>query len=114
MEHLENHPYAFINSENIVINVAVFSEHNDLLVNDIKVSQEEIFNTSLQAISCCEEGSTNPEEKFLGFGNGWLTLKPYPSWVLNQDETAWIAPIPSPEPSEEYYWSEDDLNWIHF
>ena len=76
MEHLENHPYAFINSENIVINVAIFHEHDNLLVNDVTVSQEETFNIALQAISCCEEGSANVGEKFLGSGNGWLPVEP--------------------------------------
>lgn len=41
-------------------------------------------------------------------GVGFHAPQPFPSWALNG--LTWKAPKPKPE--GDYYWSEDDLDWI--
>lgn len=38
---------------------------------------------------------------------------PYPSWVFDETEVTFIAPVPMPEPSDSGFWAwnEDILNW---
>lgn len=67
MEHLENHPHAFLDENNKVFDVLVFNEHNHELINDIK--------NLLQAnavVCCCDSGL------------GQI------SWIWENNE--WIAP----------------------
>jgi hypothetical protein len=54
MEHLEEHPHAFINENNIVISVLVFSNHDTQLLTDVK----ELLNAS-DSICCCDNGLAN-------------------------------------------------------
>jgi hypothetical protein len=46
-------------------------------------------------------------------GEGFATIKPYPSWVLNSFSYIWEAPVPIPVPNNppEYVWNEDTLSW---
>lgn len=49
-----------------------------------------------------------------------LALKPYPSWVRNEDNTAWVPPIPKPDDVIDadgniqigYSWDEGSLAWV--
>lgn len=38
------------------------------------------------------------------------SIKPYPSWVLDEVNSNWIAPVAKPDGN--YTWSEEQLNWI--
>ena len=42
-------------------------------------------------------------------GTGFIPLKPFPSWVLNN--YVWEAPTPMPEDDQSYYWDEDTTSW---
>lgn len=37
--------------------------------------------------------------------------KPYNSWVLNQKNFTWEAPIPYPKDGKNYYWNENRREW---
>ena len=41
----------------------------------------------------------------------FLPPKPYPSWIINEQEYDWMAPIPKPT-SGFYLWSEKKLQWV--
>lgn len=41
----------------------------------------------------------------------FLTPKPYPSWVLDEATTEWIAPVPMPEEGR-WVWDEETLSWV--
>jgi hypothetical protein len=47
-------------------------------------------------------------------GEGFVPLKPYPSWVMNSFSYLWEPPVPMPIPnSPPYYsWDEETLSWI--
>lgn len=49
----------------------------------------------------------NPEK------SKFLTPKPYPSWVLDEDAWEYIAPVPYPnEPGKYYVWEESNQSWV--
>lgn len=37
---------------------------------------------------------------------------PYPSWILNEDKTEFVAPKAKPQDEYEYTWDEQSLSWI--
>lgn len=45
--------------------------------------------------------------------NVFFYPKPFPSWVMNEIEYSWEAPVPKPEDRNGFYlsWNEDILNW---
>jgi len=52
--------------------------------------------------------------------DAFLPPQPFPSWTLNRENKTWEPPLPMPEyPPEvvesmsgEYYWNEENQNWI--
>jgi hypothetical protein len=63
----------------------------------------------------------NIRKNFAGIGYTWdegrdafIPPRPYPSWVLNEEQCRWSSPIPYPEsmPDGFYYsWNEELTNW---
>lgn len=109
MEHLEYHPYAFLDKDNNVLQILNFEDHNIDLLNQVK-NTFNFFNY----ISCCEFG-------YAVIGGTYDGLKfwppqPYPSWIKNEETNKWEAPIPYPvveEGSDEYYiWDENTTSWL--
>ena len=43
--------------------------------------------------------------------DAFIAPKPYPSWLLDEATTLWVAPVPMPEEGR-WYWNEETLNWI--
>lgn len=44
--------------------------------------------------------------------NVFISPKPYPSWVLNENFD-WVAPVPDPsEVLGDYIWDEASLSWV--
>ena len=50
--------------------------------------------------------------RFDGITNDWIvaTEPPFPSWILSEDGTRYMPPIPRPE--GQYRWDEPTLSWI--
>jgi len=44
--------------------------------------------------------------------DAFIASKPYESWVLNEDNCQWEAPISRPIDGKYYLWSEADLAWV--
>lgn len=38
--------------------------------------------------------------------------KQFESWTWDSAEAMWVPPIPYPEDDNEYYWNEEDQQWI--
>lgn len=43
--------------------------------------------------------------------DAFIPIKPYPSWVLDEDIYQWVAPVSLPETGGPYYWNEELLDW---
>lgn len=63
-------------------------------------------------------GDTQLRKNFAGIGmiydrnrDAFYSVKPYPSWILNEDKCIWESAIPYPEDGSYYEWSEEELNW---
>jgi hypothetical protein len=98
--------YAFI-KDNIVINIAVFEDPTNELLNHFKNElelDEIVLATDKAAIDGTHDGT-----KF------WLP-QPYPSWIKDQELNEWQSPVPYPtieEGSDEsYIWDENTTSWL--
>ena len=97
--------YAFIKGDEIV-NVAVFDTPSEELLNHFK--EEYDLDILIKAPDNVMVGGTYDGNKF------WLK-KPFPSWVKNEEENRWEAPVPypdiDPETPKYFYWVEETLSW---
>lgn len=47
--------------------------------------------------------------------NEFLPPKMYPSWILNEQDLTWEAPVPYPsDPDKIYVWNEDLQQWEEY
>jgi hypothetical protein len=45
--------------------------------------------------------------------DAFIPIKPYPSWILNENTCNWDAPVAYPsDTTRAYFWNENTLNWI--
>jgi len=44
--------------------------------------------------------------------DAFISPKPYNSWLLNEENCRWEAPIEYPTDGKMYSWSKEELNWI--
>ena len=138
MEQLENIYIAFLDTNNIVINVSVFAETDESLVNSIK----EHFGAAT-FVNCSDLGqqgdlgdeffnnkfySPRPSEDYLRDEvNGiWILPRPSEDHILDVANKIWILPRPSkdhildvetgvwilPRPSEDHILDVETGVWI--
>jgi hypothetical protein len=43
--------------------------------------------------------------------DAFISPKPYPSWVLNEDSCLWEPPVAYPDSDERYRWNEENQTW---
>jgi hypothetical protein len=43
--------------------------------------------------------------------DAFISPKPYPSWVLNEDSCLWESPVAYPDNGERYEWNEENQTW---
>ena len=111
--------YAYLDENNIVIDIIVGRDENELGIN---------WEKYYGAIRCSY--NTNGGVHIYGGipfrynypGRGWLydpnfgedgafiPPKPYPSWTLNNNTALWEAPVPMPEQGI-WEWNENNLSW---
>lgn len=46
--------------------------------------------------------------------DAFIPIKPYPSWVLNEQTCLWEAPVPYPNDGKNYQWDEQKQEWVLF
>ena len=44
--------------------------------------------------------------------DAFITIKPFPSWSLNEETCKWVAPVPMPDGL--VYWDEENQKWVEF
>jgi len=44
--------------------------------------------------------------------DAFLPIKPFTSWILNEDTCLWKSPIENPNDGKSYMWDEETINWI--
>jgi len=123
--------YAFIDENNIVTEVITGKDEDNL---DPGVTDWETWYGNFRGQRClrtsyntkgnvhllggtpfrynyAEVGGTYREDK-----DGFVPVKPKdnPSFVLDDLNLTWIPPIPLPSDGLDYFWSEENLNWMPF
>ncbi len=43
--------------------------------------------------------------------DAFIPVKPFPSWVLNEESCIWEAPTPYPNSNDAYGWNETNQTW---
>tara|TARA_R100000750_G_C2268987_1_gene66677 strand:+ start:75 stop:437 length:363 start_codon:yes stop_codon:yes gene_type:complete len=43
--------------------------------------------------------------------DAFYDLRPYPSWLLNEDSCQWESPVPHPDDDKRYNWNEENQSW---
>lgn len=67
MEHLSDHPHAFVDAEGNVKQVLIFSGHEQQLLNLFKEQSDLLYGEKLDIICCCDYGIAGVEWKWDGF-----------------------------------------------
>ena len=63
--------------------------------------------------------NSNIRKNFAGIGfsydselDAFIPIKPFDSWVLNEETCQWQSPTPRPEHDANYSWNESTLSWV--
>jgi hypothetical protein len=66
-------------------------------------------------------GGTPLRKNYAGVGftydanrDAFIPLRPFASWVLDEDTCLWGAPTPIPTDGKMYNWNEDSKSWVEF
>jgi hypothetical protein len=100
------------------------------IVKRVIVAEAEFFETFIDnspgqwiQTSYNTFGGNHPEgnplrKNFAGVGftydedrDAFITPKPFPSWVLNEDTCLWEAPVDYPDDANRYNWNEETQSW---
>jgi hypothetical protein len=123
--------YAIINENNIVTFVHVGKDESDIVLdnNGNKINWENYYNakrTSYNTYGGLHYTNGEPSQdqskafrkNYAGIGyyydeqrDAFISPKPYPSWILNEDTCLWESPIPYPNDGNTYQWNEETGNW---
>jgi hypothetical protein len=111
--------FAKLDENNIVL--AVHVVNNEVItVDGVESEQAGIdFLSELHGHGTWKQCSYNGSIRKNYPGQGWsydasldafIPLKPFESWIINEDTCQWEAPIPKPEGM--YSWNEEEQSWI--
>lgn len=106
--------YAFINNDNIVVEVIVGIDENEL----IEGKNPETWYQDFKGMLCKRTSyNGNIRKQYAGIGftydsvaDVFIAPQPYPSWSLDANYD-WQAPVPYPEDGLMYVWNEEAQDW---
>jgi len=105
--------FAEIDENNIVLRVVVVPDEHEhrgqeFMADDLGLGGRWV-KTSYNA---------RIRKKFAGVGDtfdeqrdAFIPPKPYESWMLDEPNAVWVAPVPMPTDGERYIWNESDTKW---
>jgi hypothetical protein len=122
--------YAFLNENNIVTEVIVGKNEGEEGIDweahygafRGQSCKRTSYNTHAGVHS---SGGTPYRKNYAGIGytydferDAFIPLKPFASWILNEDSCLWDAPVAMPadagtgEPPKRYSWDETTVAWV--
>lgn len=119
--------YAFINDENIVVEV-ITGRNEDDSVNGI-TDWEAYYGSKRPGLRCLRTsyntlagqhafGGTPFRGNYAGKGylyredlDVFIPPQPFNSWILNEATYSWEAPVAYPEDGGVYVWNEETTSW---
>lgn len=92
--------------------------NEDGIIIDVTISQDYTFGEEWLRANFGGEWRELPDDgRGVGIGGTWdsvrqafIPFKAYPSWILNDTDLIWEAPIPRPE--GDYTWDEQAGAWV--
>tara|TARA_Y100001951_G_C11132493_1_gene179023 strand:+ start:182 stop:553 length:372 start_codon:yes stop_codon:yes gene_type:complete len=116
--------FAEINSENVVIRVIVAEQDfiDSGAVGDSSNWIQTSYNTR-RGVHYAPNSHTPDDgvalrKNYAGVGmtydrerDAFIPIKPYDSWLLNDDTCQWDAPVAYPDDGKFYKWNEDGQSW---
>ena len=119
--------FAQLDENNVVQQVIVVSNNELLDANGVEREElgigfcQRLFGGNWKQTSY----NHNFRKRYAGIGytynaelDAFVPPKPYPSWVLNETEANWEAPVPAPadqgqgDPPKFYHWVEESQSWV--
>jgi hypothetical protein len=115
--------FAQLNQNNVVIQVIVIGNADCLDDNGSESETVGIaFCQSLHGVDTqWRQTSYNAKirKNYAGIGyvydvqrDAFISPKPYPSFILNEETCQWTAPVSRPNDDAPYQWDEDSGTWI--
>lgn len=102
--------WAEINENNIVLRV--------LVGNNSEPDEGEAFMNSLGGTWVKTSYNGNIRKNFAGIGftydaerDAFIAPKPFNSWLLDEENCRWEAPVPYPTDGIMYEWDEEITDW---
>jgi len=113
--------FAEIGLNNVVLRVIVVANEELLDENgqESEAKGAEFCRNLLGGTWVQTSDNANFPKNFAGIGytydsgrNAFISPKPYPSWVLNEQTCQWDTPVPRPNDGNPYYWDEATVSWV--
>ena len=111
--------YAFLDENNVVTEVITGIDETEL----IEGLDTETWYSNFRGQTCKRTSYSGSYRKhYAGIGftfredlnlpdGAFIPPKPFYSWVLDEENCVWKAPIAKPRDYAEYYWNEDTRSW---
>lgn len=107
--------YAFIDSNNIVVEVISGIDENEL----IEGLDPETWYGQFRGMICKRTSyNANIRKHYAGIGylynpelDAFHTPQPFASWSLDESTCEWVAPTAYPTDGLTYRWDEESLSW---
>jgi hypothetical protein len=107
--------FAEIDENGLVLRVLVVSDAQESRGNDFLANDLELGGTWVQT-----SYNARIRKNYAGIGmsydatrDAFIPIKPFASWVLNEDTCNWEAPVTRPDSidGEFWIWNEENLEW---
>lgn len=111
MSEIQNYlNYAFLDKNNIVVNVSVFESNDTELLEIVRLH----FNA--QEYVACVDFDNKISYGYHRYNGKFYPPQPYPSWIRNEELNEWEPPVPYPViedgGDEQYVWDENTISWL--
>ena len=107
--------YAFLDENNVVTEVITGIDETEL----IEGLDTETWYGNFRGQVCKRTSyHGNIRKNYAGIGctydeerDAFIPIKPYPSWILDEDTCQWKPPVDYPEGDGIYSWNEETTSW---
>ena len=113
--------FAELDENNVVVNVVVVGdEYADTYTESRATFGEKYIQTSYNTYRGVHRlGGTPLRKNYAVMGgtydearDAFITIQPFPSWILDEETCDWMAPIPKPNETSVWKWDETNQGWI--
>ena len=108
--------YAFLDENNTVVEVITGIDETELIEG---LDPETWYGNFRSQVCKRTSYNGNIRKNYAGIGytydaerDAFIPVKPFESWVLNEDTCIWQAPSPYPTDDKNYRWDEATTSWI--